>query len=83
MSHNNQAMTREEALQFITKWADVEKIHIEEVRALSFEDRLRHLDNLYQFCTFISDIKPETREETLAAFANINKLRDLHERQPS
>lgn len=76
-------MTREEALQFITKWADVEKIHIEEVRALSIDDRLRHLDNLYQFITFISDIKPETLDETLDAIANINKLRDIHERQPS
>lgn len=76
-------MTKEEALQFITKWSDAEKIHIEEVRALTVEDRLRHLGNLYQFCIFISDIKPETPVETLEAFANINKLREAHERQSS
>lgn len=73
-------MTKEEALHFINKWSEVEKIHIEEVRSLSFAERLQQLDNLYQFATIISDIKAESPEETLAPFENINQLKDMHAR---
>lgn len=73
-------MTKEEALHFINKWSEVEKIHIEEVRALSYAERLQQIDNLYQFATVTSNINAESLEETLAPFENINQLKDMHAR---